>query len=196
MIMNRIDRQIRFIKEIDKLKDIYRHTYLLSQTRKENSAEHCWHISMMALFLAEYANSEVNLPHVIEMLLIHDIVEIDAGDTFCYDEAGNSDKYEREQQAANRIFSILPTDQADRIMQLWIEFEETKTPESRFANALDRLMPLIHNFNTQGKAWRENGITKKQVLERNKTIADGSTALWEYAKHHIQKAVEKGILLE
>ena len=192
--MNRLQQQIEFIKEIDKLKEIYRRSYLLSQTRNENSAEHCWHVSMMALLLSEHANFNINITRVIEMLLIHDIVEIDAGDTFCYDEAGNLDKEQREQKAADRIFAILPDDQADRLMKLWQEYENADTPEARFAIALDRLMPIIHNYSTSGKVWRENGITKDQVLNKNKKIGNGSSALWEFAKEQIFKAVEKGIL--
>ncbi len=192
--MNRLQQQIEFIKEIDKLKEIYRRSYLLSQTRNENSAEHCWHVSMMALLLSEHANFNINITRVIEMLLIHDIVEIDAGDTFCYDEAGNLDKEQREQKAADRIFGILPDDQADRLMKLWQEYENADTPEARFAIALDRLMPIIHNYSTSGKVWRENGITKDQVLNKNKKIGNGSSALWEFAKEQIFKAVEKGIL--
>ena len=194
--MMRINKQIEFIKEIDKLKEIYRQSYLLSQTRNENTAEHCWHISMMALLLADYANSPVDLLRVVEMLLVHDIVEIDAGDTFCYDATGNADKDQREQKAANRIFNILPTDQANRLMQLWREYEIQETPESKFANALDRFMPLLHNLNTSGKSWKEHGITKKQVIRRNKPIADGSDDLWQYAMHHISKAVADGILAD
>jgi putative hydrolases of HD superfamily len=192
--MNRIEKQIAFIKEIDKLKEVYRRSYLFSQSRNENSAEHCWHVSMMAVILSEHANLNVNLSRVVEMLLVHDIVEIDAGDTFCYDEGGNLDKNKREQEAANRIFSILPDDQSDRLMKLWREYENADTPEAKFAIALDRLMPLLHNLGTSGKSWRENGITKNQVLERNEKIDNGSHALWEYAKQNILKAVENGIL--
>ncbi|MFO7964076.1 MAG: HD domain-containing protein [Desulfobacterales bacterium] len=192
--MERIDRQIAFTKEIDKLKDVYRRSYLLSQSRMENSAEHSWHISVMAMFLSEYSNVEIDRLRVIEMLLIHDIVEVDAGDTYCYDENSTIGKEQREEKAANRLFHLLPGEQADRLMRLRHEFEEAKTPESLFANALDRFMPLIHNFSTMGRAWKENGITKGQVLKRNKSIADGSHALWEYAKHRINEASEKGWL--
>ena len=192
--MMRMNRQIEFIKEIDKLKDVYRQSYLLSQARNENTAEHCWHIAMMAMLLVEYANSPVNLLHVIEMLLVHDIVEIDAGDTFCYDEEGNADKEQREQEAANRLFNILPLDQANRLMQLWQEYEVQETAESKFAKAIDRFMPLMHNINTSGRSWKEHGITKSQVIQRNKRIADGSEVLWRYTIHHILKATEEGVL--
>jgi putative hydrolase of HD superfamily len=192
--MKRLEQQIEFIKEIDKLKEVYRRSYLLSQTRKENSAEHSWHIALMAMLLSEYSNTEVNLPHVVEMLLVHDIIEIDAGDTYCYDEIGYMDKDRREQQAADRIFSLLPQDQADRLINLWREFEAAETPESKFANSVDRLMPLIHNFNTSGRSWKEHGITKKQVSGRTKKIAEGSETLWKYAEQSILKAVEEGLL--
>ena len=192
--MDRIEKQISFIKEIDKLKDVYRRSYLLSQSRNENSAEHCWHVAMMAILLSEYAESPIDVAHVVELLMIHDVVEIDAGDTFCYDEEANSDKEQREQEAANRIFKILPDDQADKLMQLWREYEIAQTPESRFANALDRLMPLMHNFNTSGRSWQEHGVTKNQVIERNQKIALGSQTLWEYARKLIVTAVEKGFL--
>jgi putative hydrolase of HD superfamily len=192
--MMRIDQQIEFIKEIDKLKDVYRQSYLISQTRHENSAEHCWHIAMMAVLLVEHANSPVNLLHVIEMLLVHDIVEIDAGDTFCYDEDGRKNKEQREQEAANRLFNILPADQAFKLMQLWQEYEDHETPESKFAKALDRFMPLMHNLNTSGRSWKEHGITKRQVIQRNKKIADGSETLWQYMIQHISKAAAEGIL--
>jgi putative hydrolase of HD superfamily len=158
--MMRMNRQIEFIKEIDKLKDVYRQSYLLSQARNENAAEHCWHIAMMALLLVEYANSPVNLLHVIEMLLVHDIVEIDAGDTFCYDEEGNADKEQREQEAANRLFNILPLGQANRLMQLWQEYEVQETAESKFTKVIDRFMPFMYNLNTSGRSWKEHGITK------------------------------------
>ena len=149
---NRLQRQIQFIIEIDKLKKIMRQTYLTDQSRKENDAEHSWHLAVMAILLAEYAkDDQIDLFHVLKMLLIHDLVEIDAGDTFCYDEDGNAHKLEKEIQAAERIFNLLPEDQARDFRKLWDEFEARQSPESRFAAALDRLQPLLHNSRTKGR---------------------------------------------
>jgi len=191
----RIREQIEFIIEIDKLKNIYRRTYLLNSERTENDAEHSWHIALMAMVLAEYSNDKkINLLQVIKMLLIHDIVEIDAGDTFIYDEKGNMDKEQREQNAAERLFNILPEDQAKELKKLWEEFEKRETPEAKYAAVLDRLQPLLHNYYTQGKAWKEHGIHIDQVLKRNKHILEGSGDLWNYAEALIRDAAEKGYL--
>ena len=191
---DRLTQQIAFLLEVDKLKGILRRSYLLSGTRRENSAEHSWHLSVMAMLLAEHANAPVDTLHVLKMLLVHDIVEIDADDTYCYDEVGARDKAAREQRAANRIFSLLPPDQEQEMHGLWDEFEERKTPEAKFAAALDRLMPLLHNYHTQGRSWQENGIVSRQVLERNAHIADGSEDLWRYVHALIEDAVARGYL--
>lgn len=190
----RLTRQVAFLLEIDKLKGILRRSYLADGTRRENSAEHSWHLAVMAMALAEHANAPVDPLRVLKMLLVHDIVEIDAGDTYCYDEAGALDKAEREQGAADRIFGLLPPDQAGELRGLWDEFEARATPEARFAAALDRLMPLLHNFQTQGRSWLENGIVRRQVLDRNAHIADGSQELWDFAQALIAEAVERGFL--
>ena len=146
MSIDRLNQQIEFIKEIDKVKQIFRQNELLDKTRRENDAEHSWHISIMAILLLEHSNQQnINLLKVIKMLLIHDLVEIDAGDTFKYDDKGNQDKNEREIKAAERIFNILPEDQAKEFRQLWDEFEEMQTPESQYAAALDRIQPLLFN---------------------------------------------------
>ena len=192
----RLHQQIAFILEIDKLKSILRRTYLVNDPRHENSAEHSWHLAMMALLLAEHANAEVNLLQTLKMLLVHDVVEIDAGDTYCYDTGGNDSKAEREQAAAHRIFGLLPDDQRDEMHQLWQEFEARLTPEARFAAALDRLMPILHNYHTQGRSWREHGITQAQVLDRNKHTGEGSESLWKYIETVIADAVGKGYLAE
>ena len=194
MNTERLERQISFILEIDKLKSVLRRSYLLNEPRHENSAEHSWHLSIMALVLAEYANAEVDTLRVLKMLLVHDIVEIDAGDTFVYDLAGNETKAVREQEAAQRIFGLLPTDQQSEVQALWQEFEERTTSEAKFAAALDRLMPLLHNYHTEGRSWREHGIRKEQVLRLNRHIADGSETLWEYAEVLITEAADKGFL--
>jgi putative hydrolase of HD superfamily len=195
MDLNRLEQQIGFIREADKLKTIHRQTLLTDASRRENDAEHSWHLALMALLLSEYANGrDLNLLHVVRMVLIHDLVEIDAGDTYCYDEAGYRDKTQRETAAARRIFNLLPPDQAAEIRALWDEFEAAETPESKFANALDRLQPLMHNVFTDGQMWKRHGIVKSQVVDRNRKIADGALDLWTFAREMIEKAVNNGHL--
>ena len=195
MDLNRLEQQIEFIHEADKLKTIDRQTLLTDASRRENDAEHSWHLALMALLLGEYANgTDLNLLHVVRMVLIHDLVEIDAGDTYCYDEAGYRDKTQRETAAARRIFNLLPPDQAAEIRALWDEFEAAETPESKFANALDRLQPLMHNVFTDGQMWKRHGIVKSQVIDRNRKIADGAPDLWTFARELIEKAVNDGHL--
>jgi len=192
--MDTLDEQIQFLIEIDKLKTIERKGKIISGTRLENDAEHSWHLAMMALILHRQANEEVDLFRVIKMLLVHDLVEIDAGDTFAYDTAGHLDKAERESKAADRLFGMLPQEQGEELMELWLEFERKETKEARFAASLDRLQPLIHNHLNQGDTWRKYGITSEQVMNRNREIANGSEKLWHYAQALIQSSVEKGIL--
>ena len=194
MSTTRLGTQLDFLREIDKLKGILRRTYLNDGSRHENSAEHSWHLALMAVILQEHAAERVDLSKVIRLLLVHDIVEIDAGDTFCYDEVGNRDKVKREQKAADRIFCLLPDDQSAEVRQLWDEFEEKSTPEARFANALDRMQPLLHNSATRGGSWREHGITRRQVEERNHVIGDGSPQLWSFAMSLLDEAEEEGYL--
>lgn len=194
MDIERLDRQIAFSREIDKLTGILRQTLLLDGSRQENSAEHSWHISLMAMLLSEYAADSIDVTRVIQMLLIHDLVEIDAGDTYCYDAKANLDKAERELRAAERIFKLLPADQARWIRELWDEFEERRTPESKFANSMDRLQAMMHNYHTQGRQWRKHGVSSEMVLARNAPIAEGSPALWEYARKLVESALEKGYL--
>lgn len=190
--MDRLEQQIQFILEVDKLKAIYRRTYLLHEARRENTAEHSWHLAIMAMLLTEYANEPVNVSRVIKMVLIHDIVEIDAGDTYFYDAAAALDKADRERAAADRIFGLLPPDQGAELRDLWNEFESCQTPDARFAAALDRFMPQLHNYHTNGKSWQEHGITVDRVLERNACMAAGSTKLWECARALLDDAVAKG----
>ncbi|WP_077730624.1 HD domain-containing protein [Methylocaldum sp. 14B] len=195
--MDRLKRQIGFIVELDKLKTIVRQSWLADGSRRENSAEHSWHVALMALVLAEHANADMDLDlaRVVKLLLLHDVVEIDAGDVLIYDVAGNVSKPERERQAAERIYGMLPDDQAAELRALWEEFEMGETTEARFAASLDRLMPLLHNFLTEGRAWRHHGVTADQVLAANARIAAGSTALWDYARGLIDEAVERDYLL-
>jgi putative hydrolase of HD superfamily len=193
--MNRLKKQMEFIVEVDKLKYIFRQSALISDGRKENSAEHSWHLGVMAMFLSEYVkDGSVDLLKVIKMVLIHDIVEIDAGDTFAYDEHGYEDKEEREIQAAQRIFNLLPSDQADEIWKLWREFEERQTPEARYAASLDRLQPLLLNYFTQGHTWKMPGVTSKKVYERMEPIKESTPVLWEYAVEIIEDSIAKGYL--
>jgi putative hydrolase of HD superfamily len=192
---NRLQKQLQFILEIDKLKKIVRQSPLADQSRKENDAEHSWHLAVMAILLSEYAKDhQLDVFHVVKLALIHDLVEIDAGDTFCYDKIGNRQKLERETRAADRIFNILPQDQARQMRDLWDEFEARETPEACFAAALDRLQPLLLNYHTQGGTWREHGIRRQQVIQRNSPMQDGAPELWEYAEKLINEAVEKGML--
>ncbi len=196
MNTERLHRQIAFILEIDRLKSVLRRTYLVNDPRHENSAEHSWHLAMMTLVLAEHATIEVDLLAVLKMLLVHDIVEIDAGDTYCYDAAGNDGKAAREELAAQRIFGLLPDDQSAELHALWTQFEARETPEAKFAAALDRLMPILHNYHTQGRSWLAHGITSAQVTERNRHAGEGSETLWAYVEEIIADAVKQGYLTE
>lgn len=193
----RFEKQMRFIVEIDQAKSVFRQTLLINGSRQENDAEHSWHLAVMAALLSEYTEDrEVDVAKTIKMVLLHDLVEIDAGDTFCYDQDGGLDKAEREKKAAERIYHLLPLDQAQEFRGLWEEFEERKTAEARFAAALDRLQPIIHNYRTNGHSWREHNIRKEQVLQRIAPIADSSRFLWEYAKNLVEDAVKNGLLAE
>ncbi len=194
MDKERFDQQIRFILEIDKLKSVVRQSYLLDGTRQENSAEHSWHIALMGILLVEYAEQPVDLPRTMKMLLIHDIIEIDAGDTYCYDEAGVTDQSSRESEAAERLFGLLPEDQMEEFRELWADFEERTTAEAKFAATIDKLMPLLHNYHTEGRSWREHGIRVNQVSSRNEVMKDGSLQLWKFAMSLIDDAVDKEYL--
>ena len=190
----RLRRQLDFMIEIDKLKGIVRRSPLFGAKRLENDAEHSWHLAMMALLLSEHANVPVDQARVVKMVLIHDIVEIDAGDTYCYDEQGALDKRAREERAADRLFGLLPTDQAAEFRALWEEFEAEESADARFATALDRLMPLFHNYLSNGQTWRENQIAKAQVQKRCAPIRYGSETLWQVANTIIDDAVRRGHL--
>lgn len=194
MTSDRLRQQLRFIVEIDRLKTVMRQSYLIDASRRENSAEHSWHLAVMAILLLEHADAAVDLLRVLKMVLVHDIVEIDAGDTYIYDTSGLEDKAQREHRAAGRLFGLLPADQMHELRALWEEFEAGNTPEARFAAALDRLMPLMHNYYTEGKSWREHGITSDRVLDRNGRIRAGSAALWAVAHSLIDDAVAQGYL--
>ena len=191
---DRLESQLAFVLEIDRLKTVLRRTTLVDRSRHENSAEHSWHIALMAVLLAEHAAEEVDLGRVVRMLLVHDVVEIDAGDTFCYDAEANAGKEERERRAAERIFGLLPADQAAELRELWDEFEARETAEARYANAVDRLQPMLHNLATEGCSWQRHEVSVEQVIERNSPIGDGAPGLWEHARARLEEAVEKGWL--
>jgi len=194
MTSDRLQQQLEFIVEIDKLKHVIRRNYLVDSSRRENDGEHSWHIAIAAMILAEYSDEPVNLSRVIKMLLVHDIVEIDAGDTFAYDTDGHADKDVREQRAADRLFGLLPDDQAEELRELWDEFEALATAEARFARAVDMLMPMLHNYHSNGKGWRENGVVSDQVLNRQQQIGKASSALWEFGQTLVAQAIEEGAL--
>lgn len=191
---SRLEQQIRFIVEIDKLKGVVRRTLLIDRSRLENTAEHCWHIALMAALLSEHSRTKVDVLKVIKMLLVHDVVEIDAGDTYCYDPAANAGKADREQAAAARVFGLLPGEQAAEFRALWEEFEAGATPEAQFANAMDRLQPLLNNSHTQGESWRSHGVTRAQVSKRMEPIAVASDVLGQYAGELVSEAARLGYI--
>ena len=190
--MERLKKQMEFIVEVDKVKKIIRQTYLADSSRKENDAEHSWHLALMAVLLQEYSNEEVDLARVVPMVLIHDLVEIDAGDTYAYDEAGATDKRERETKAADRIFGLLPEDQGSRFRALWEEFEAYETAEAKFAHVLDNCQPLLLNDASDGLSWSEHGVRKSQIYKRNERTPEGSREIWEYMKELVDKHIRLG----
>lgn len=192
----RLEKQIRFIVEADKVKNIFRQTYLADGKRKENDAEHSWHLAMMAVLLQEHMKEKADLAKVMTMVLIHDLVEIDAGDTYAYDEKGTQTKREREVKAADRIFGLLPEDQGTYFRELWEEFEAYETPEAKFAHLLDNFQPLLLNDASGGKSWKEHGVHRAQPMKRNERIPETSETVWEKMLEIFDKHVECGNLLE
>ncbi|MGI6500798.1 MAG: HD domain-containing protein [Anaerostipes sp.] len=190
--LSRLEQQLQFIVEIDKVKKITRQTYLADLSRKENDAEHSWHMALMAFILKEYANEEVDVLRVIEMLLIHDLVEIDAGDTYLYDEEARKEAAIREEKAAQRIFQMLPKEQEKYVYDLWREFEDRETPESKFANTLDRVQPILLNDAGDGLAWREHEVNIDQVMTMNHRTKDGSNVLWNHLLEIFEKHMNQG----
>lgn len=179
-IDDRLLKQFDFILEIDKEKQIMRQTLLSDASRFENDSEHAWHMAVMCFLLSEYSNEKIDVLKTIKMILIHDIVEIDSGDTYAYDEVGKATQHQRELKAAQRLFHILPEDQANELYSLWIEFEEQNTPEARFAKAMDNIQPNLLNNATEGKMWIKNKIKLSQVLKRNQPTQNGSDKLWDF----------------
>ncbi len=191
---DRLKKQFDFIIELDKMKNLCRQTYVLHEDRKENDAEHSWHIAVMAALLAEYSGKPVDVLHVIKMLLVHDVVEIDAGDTYCYDEEGYKTKADREEKAAQRIFGLLPEDQQKEFYSLWREFEDCQTDDARFAAVLDRMQPLTLNYTRSGQSWREHGVHKQQVEARNRPFLETAPELAAAVQEMIDDAADKGWL--
>lgn len=194
--MTDFEKQIAFIMELDKIKKIGRQTYLSDASRKENDAEHSWHLALMVFVFADYANEPIDVLRTMKMVLLHDVIEIDAGDTYAYDTEGNKTKREREVKAADRIFGLLPKEQAAEYRGLWDEFEAMETPEAKFANMLDKVQPLLLNDASGGKSWEEHGVKKSQVLARNERTHEGSEELWAYAKSLIEKNAANGKLID
>lgn len=186
-----------FCRELDKEKFIGRQTYLTDGERKENDAEHAWHMAVMALILGRYSNEKIDMLRTISMILIHDVVEIDAGDTYAYDEEGKKTQAERELKAADRLFGMLGEEQGNHFKELWLEFEEQKTPEAKFARAMDNIQPMMLNAATDGKAWEEHKVRISQILNRNAHTHEGSEVLWDYAKEHfIEENVKSGKIID
>jgi len=189
-------KQVNFIKEIDKLKYIQRKTKLFNSDRNENDAEHSWHLAMMTIVLAKHSDKPINVLKVLKMVLIHDIVEIDAGDTFIYDTVKNHTNTDEELIAAKRIFGLLPKEQAEEFIAIWQEFEEGITDDAKFAKSMDKFEPLLQNTSNNGGTWNEFNVPYQKVYDKKKAIKEGSTAIWEYAEKLINESVEKGILLK
>ena len=194
MDRERFEKQLAFSLEIDKEKNIYRQTHLREYIRQENDAEHAWHMAVMIYLLKEYANQEFDLAKAMAMALIHDVVEIDAGDTYAYDTSGLTTQKERESKAADRIFGLLPDDQNKQLRALFEEFEEGKSPEAKFVKTMDNLQPILLNDYNNGKDWKVHGINKTQVMNRQKSSKLGSNEIWQYTKELIERNVKKGNL--
>ncbi|EIN6340865.1 HD domain-containing protein [Vibrio parahaemolyticus] len=193
--MDRLEKQLALLIELDKLKSVLRRTRVKSaEGRLENSGEHSWHVALMAVLMKEHANAPVDICRVMKMLLIHDVVEIDAGDTFVYDTAATKEQAEKEIKAAERLFGMLPTDQGQELLALWQEFEAAQSDDAKYAKALDRLIPMLLNYHNNGQSWKENSVTREQALTINKRIEFGSVTLWDKAKELIEEATEKGWL--
>lgn len=192
--MQRLEQQFDFLREIDKEKEIMRQNYLTSGNRKEGDAEHAWHLALMAILLSEHANEPIDVLKTVTMVLIHDLVEIDAGDTYAYDDSAKESQQARELVAAERIFGLLPADQGQKLRALWDEFEARQTPEAKFARALDCVQPLMLNDASGGRSWVEHGVKKSQIMRRNAQTAAGSQVIWDYAREtmlepHVGKEV-------
>ena len=190
----RLDMQLKFTAEIDKMTSVYRRTLLVSGERRENDAEHSWHIAVMALLFKEYCIEEPDVEHAIKMLVVHDLVEVYAGDTFAYDDQGNASKEEREKEAADKLFSQIPPEQGTEIRSLWEEFDAARTTDAKYAACLDRLQPFLHNTLTEGHTWREGHTRREQVEKRMKIIKELMPAVYEWVDKNLDRGIEKGWL--
>jgi putative hydrolase of HD superfamily len=188
----RLLAQLRFVGEVDRLKEVLRRTALIGGARRENSAEHSWHVALAAVVLAEYARETLDVAHVVKMLLVHDVVEIDAGDTFAYDLVGKASQAAREAAAAHHLFGLLPLEQGDALRALWEEFEACTTAEAKFANAMDRLLPALQNYANGGGTWRDAQVNQPRVVERLQPIDEGAPALWEFVEGLLADATARG----
>ncbi|WP_422486142.1 HD domain-containing protein [Gudongella sp. DL1XJH-153] len=191
---DRIIKDIEFIVELDRMKTILRQTNLITEDRREDDAQHSWHIAVMSMVLSDYSNEEIDVNKVIKMLLIHDLVELHAGDTFCYDEEGNKDKRQREVEAAEKIFGMLDSRKGMEFRGLWDEFEEMETPEALFASSMDRLQPMLNNYYNGGGSWRKHGVAQSDIYKRISPVKDSSDRLWEFVEHMIEDAYNRGLI--
>jgi len=191
----RFEQQIQFLIEIDKMKSVYRRTILIDRTRREDDAAHSWHFAVMAMLLFEHcADRSADISRVIKMALVHDLIEIYAGDTFAYDVAGNIDKQQREEAAADKLFALLPKEQAEEIRALWEEFDAEKTPDAKYACAIDRLQPFLNNIMTEGHTWKEGRVTKAQVYKRMDPIRIAMPDIWDFIEKSIDNCIDKGYI--
>ena len=194
--MDRFSKQLEFIKTIDEMKTVLRRSLNISTKQRENDAEHSWHIAVMAMLLSEYASPEVDVNYAVKMCLVHDLVEVYAGDTFCWDKVGNLSKEQRELEASEKLFAILPKDQGEYIKNIWLEFDAHKTPTSLFANAMDRLQPFILNVEADGHTWRLAHTTYTQIMERFSLVEKALPVAWNYIVENIERAIAKGWIVD
>ena len=194
MSEERLKKQLEFLVEIDKMKNVLRRTLIVDGSRRENDAEHSWHLAMLAMVLEEYSEREINISRVVRMCLVHDLVEVYAGDTFAYDEKGYEDKLARETAAADKLFSMLPTEQGEEFRALWREFDEAQTADAMYAAAMDRLQPMMNNFLTDGHTWKEGKVTSDKVLDRMQPIKKARPELWQVVEYIVSTSIERGIL--
>lgn len=189
-----LKKELEFIIELDKMKNVFRQTSLIDKSRRENDAEHSWHIAVMTMLLSKYADESIDECRVIKMLLVHDLIEIYAGDTFCYDEIGNSNKKERERKAADKLFSMLPDKEGREIRKLWEEFEEMETEDALFAASMDRLQPMLQNYFSDGGTWKKFNISKEQVYERISPVKKSSKEIWRFVEYMLEDSFKKGFI--
>lgn len=191
---DRILKDIEFIVELDRMKTILRQTSLITEDRREDNAQHSWHIAVMAMVLSDYSNEKIDVSRVIKMLLIHDLVEIYAGDTFCYDKDANKDKRERELKAAEKIFGMLDSEKAKEFRELWDEFEEMESPEAIFGASMDRLQPMLNNYYSDGGTWKKFEVAQSEIYKRISPVKDSSDELWGFVEHMIEDAYVRGLI--